>query len=413
MARGAIGHLDADTFYVSAERVRFPRLAGRPAAVLGNQGACVIAKSGEMKAAGVKTGEPIWEAKAKCPEGVYLKRDFRWYEVLSQRMLDTMRGRYPVVEYYSVDEFFFMVPECDYQAEAERARELIWREVGVPVTVGIARSRTLAKLVSDLAKPFGARAVMDQAEEDRLLEGIPVTEITGIAGRRAKRLAPWGIRTCLDFRRADRRLMRGLLTCSGESLWWEINGEPVQPILARRKAHKVISRGGSFGESTDDPRVLYGWLIRNLERLVEELRYHEVRTGRVTVWVAYRSGRAGQGRANLPAPTDRFDTLLESLGPCLRRAWLSGQTATRMHLFAEQLTPRRDRQLGLFDSDFAAKTGMVPAPGEDRISRLKHLINDRHGRFALRSAATLYLEEPYADPTQSFDICDIHGKSCF
>src|SRR5262245_26601363 len=102
-----IGHLDADAFYVAAERVRDSFLCGKPVGVLGNQGACVIAKSYEMKAAGVKTGEPIWEAHAKCPRGVYLKREFRWYEVLSRAMLAVVREFFDQVEYYSVDEFFF------------------------------------------------------------------------------------------------------------------------------------------------------------------------------------------------------------------------------------------------------------------------------------------------------------------
>src|SRR4051794_39033062 len=102
-----IGHLDADCFYVSAERVRYDHLAGKPVGVIGNQGACVIAKSYEMKADGVKTGEPIWEAAKKCPEGIYVKRDFRWYEVLSRLMLDIVKEWSPKVEYYSIDEFFF------------------------------------------------------------------------------------------------------------------------------------------------------------------------------------------------------------------------------------------------------------------------------------------------------------------
>lgn len=402
MSNAAVGHLDADAFYVSAERVRFGRLLGRPTAVLGNQGACVIARSYEMRETGVKVGEPIWEAKEKCPDGVYLKRDFRWYEALSRRMLEVMRTRYPRVEYYSVDEFFFSVPECDYQGEAEQARDLVWREVGVPVTVGIARSRTLAKLISDSAKPFGAKAVLDDAEEERLLAERPVSEITGIAGRRAKRLAPLGIRTCLELRRADRRLVRDVLTCSGETLWWELNGEAVQPIHAQRPAHKVISRGGSFGQSTDDYRVAYGWLVRNLERLVEELHYHEVCAGRLTVWLAYRSGRSGYGQASPTSPSDRFDVLLEPLRACLERAWLPRETATRMHLFAEKLSPRARVQRGLFEPR-----------SPDIASQLKRTVNGRFGRFALRSAATLYLHEPYEDPTWAFDICDIHGKSCF
>src|SRR5438270_4855193 len=103
-----VGHLDADCFYVSAERVRYGELAGAPVGVLGNQGACVIAKSYEMKAAGVGTGMPIWEALVRCPAGVYVKRDFRWYEILSRLMLEIVREVSPRVEYYSIDEFFFL-----------------------------------------------------------------------------------------------------------------------------------------------------------------------------------------------------------------------------------------------------------------------------------------------------------------
>src|SRR5687768_6050871 len=102
-----VAHLDADCFYVSAERVRHPELVGKPVGVLGNNGACVIAKSYEMKAAGVKTGTPIWDAKTLCPDGVYIKRDFHWYETLSRMMLDVVGRHSEKCEYYSIDEFFF------------------------------------------------------------------------------------------------------------------------------------------------------------------------------------------------------------------------------------------------------------------------------------------------------------------
>src|SRR5690242_404225 len=109
----AIGHIDSDCFYVSAERVRDHFLKGKPVGVLGNQGACVIAKSYEMRSAGVTTGMPIWDAIRLCPQGVYVKRDFRWYEVLSRQMLAVVRTFSPRVEYYSVDEFFFeAIPPC-------------------------------------------------------------------------------------------------------------------------------------------------------------------------------------------------------------------------------------------------------------------------------------------------------------
>src|SRR4051812_3091648 len=256
----AVGHLDADCFYVSAERVRDAFLCDKAVGVLGNQGACVIAKSYEMKAAGVGTGMPIWEALVKCPAGVYIKRDFRWYEILSRLMLEAIRDLSPPVEYYSIDEFFFLVTPSrgrTFQEVALMIRDQIWERIRVPVTVGIARTRTLAKLISDTAKPFGALAVLDPAAESALLAERPVTEITGIAGRRAARLQPWGIRTCLALPRADRRLVRSLLTATGEALWWELNGDPVQPIHPQRPLHKALSRGGSFGEPTLAPLVLY------------------------------------------------------------------------------------------------------------------------------------------------------------
>ena len=402
-----IGHLDADCFYVSAERVRHPRLAEAPVGVIGNQGACVIAKSYEMKAAGVKTGMPIWDAIKACPDGLYVKRDFRWYEVLSRLMLDIVREYSPKVEYYSIDEFFFDAtpPRGETpNAYGMRIRDAIWERLQIPVTVGIAQTRTLAKLISDTAKPFGARAVFGRAEEEALLANLPITEVSGIAGRRERRLFPWGVRTCLDFARMDRRLVRQLLTATGEALWWELNGDAVIPIQPRRIPHKMLSRGGSFGEPTDKPQVLFAWLVRNIERLIEELEYHEVLTGRMALWVGYRDGRAGEGRTSLPVPSDRFDSLLEALRPCLRRAWLPRAMAGRMHLFAEDLRPKEQRQLGLFDSGEAVASTMAA---------LKRGVNDKHGRFVLRSAATLPLNAIYSDRANEYDICDVRGKVCF
>jgi DNA polymerase V len=408
-APSAVGFLDADCFYVSAERVRDSFLRKKPVGVLGNQGACVIARSYEMKDAGVDVAMPIWEARAICPEGIYVKRDFRWYEVLSRAMAEVVRGVSSRVEYYSIDEFFFTISPLQgrsFQETALAIREEILAKVGVSVTVGIARTRTLAKLLAKSVKPEGARAMLDREGEEALMADRPVKQITGIAGRRARRLSVWNIETCLDLARADRRLVRELLTASGEALWWELNGEAVTPIRPKRPAHKALSRGGSFGESTLDPIILYAWLIRNLERLIEELEYHAVLAGRLTVWVGYKDGQSGVGQANLALPTDRFDLLLDAARPCLRSAWVRRVPASRMQVIAEHLIPKGQAQLGLFDRPEVARQA-------DDVARLKREINLRHGRFALRSAATLPLVSIYQDTANGYDICDIRGKSCF
>jgi nucleotidyltransferase/DNA polymerase involved in DNA repair len=313
----------------------------------------------------------------------------------------------PKVEYYSVDEFFFEaipLPGKDLQQTAEAIRDRLLQEIGVPATVGIARTRTLAKLISDSAKPFGARAVLGSDDTAALLASQPVTEISGIAGRRERRLLPWGITTCLDLAQADRGLIRELLTASGEALWWELRGDSVLPLLPERPMHEVLSRGGSFGDPVTDPIILWAWLARNLERLIEELEFHQLATGRLTVWIGYRNGQEGSGTVRLAGPSQRFDVLLDAARPCVRRAWRPRIPASRMQVLASDLTDSRRAQLGLFEQ---------PSGRATAIARVKRTINERHGRFVLRSGATLPLYDVYQDAANGYDICDIRGKMCF
>jgi nucleotidyltransferase/DNA polymerase involved in DNA repair len=348
---------------------------------------------------------PIWDAIRLCPLGVYVKRDFRWYEVLSRQMLEVVRGFSPRVEYYSIDEFFFEPPAgADLQQLAEEMRAAILREVGVPATVGIARTKTLAKLVSDKAKPFGALALLGVEAERALLEKLAVTEVSGIADRRAARLEPFGIKTCLDLARADRRLVRWLLTITGEALWYELNGEPVQPFHTERPPHKMLSRGGSLGEAVDRPDRLYAWLVRNLERLVEELEFHVVKAGALSIFIVHKDGSTGFARTLLPGHTDRFDLLLEAAKPALAKAWSPDRPAKRMHVTASQLRRTGCVQLGLFDP---------PAEQARAVAQLKREVNAELGRFTLRSGATLPLADVYRDEAQGYDICDVRGKICF
>jgi hypothetical protein len=272
------------------------------------------------------------------------------------------------------------------------------------VTVGIARTKTLAKLVAETAKPFGARALSGPGAERALLGQLPVTAVSGIAERRAARLAPHGITTCLDLARADRVLVRRLLTVVGEALWYELNGDPVLPLHTDRPPHKMLSRGGSLGESTADSDRLNGWLARNVERLVEELEFHVVRAGALSVYLLHKDGAEGLGRFTFASPADRFDLLLEAAQVCFRRAWVPGLAATRMHVTASQLKRPGHCQLGLFDP---------PEAQARAVAQLKREVNEALGRFTLRSGATLPLYDVYRDEAQSYDICDVRGKLCF
>jgi len=397
-----IGHLDADCFYVSCERVRHRFLRGQAVGVLGNQGACIIAKSYEMKARGVTTGMPIWDALPLCPEGIFIKRDFEWYEVLSRQMLEIVRSSSPAVEYYSIDEMFFDAQGMSLD-DAKSLQQRLLSQTAVPVSVGVAATKILAKLASTSGKPFGCVYAVGDAVVRRLLHDRPVDKITGVGrGSRAK-LESYGIRTCEDFAQADRRLIRRLLTKRGEDLWWELNGTPALPLNTTRTAHKNLSRGGSLGMATADPERLTGWVARNAERLVEALDYHGVYCEQLAMSLGFKDGGSAARQTSLAA-TAGFQSLYLASLRLLASCWPAGRVVSYMHLIAEKLTARQDAQRNLFgESD----------PRQQASDRVKRSINQRLGRFAIRSGATLPLDDIYRDATNSHDICDVYGKTCF
>jgi nucleotidyltransferase/DNA polymerase involved in DNA repair len=415
-----IGHLDADCFYVSCERVRFPCLRKQPVGVLGNQGVFVIAKSYELKQQGVPTGMAIKEAAHLCPEAIFVKRDFRWYEEVSRRMLGCVTAVSPRVEFYSIDECFFdagLLPRItlkkgtgsagacplfqDFQQAALLLQRHIFDRVGVPVSVGISRSRTLAKLVSKTVKPFGCETVLEPAEIAALLENMPVKQITGVGRRSEAKLAAHNIRTCAQFVQADRRLIRKLLTKSGEDLWWELRGEAVVPIVTTRPRHHCVSRGGWLGVPVTTEKRLVAWLVRHIERLVEALNFHEYVCSRMGLQLEVKNmGYVGDSATLLEA-TSSSELLIPAGKELLDRLWAPGMTVTRMHVMADRLAVRGEQQMSLF------------RPPDRQIDRIKAMVNERCGRFVLRSAETLPLEDIYRDTANEYDICDIYGKSCF
>ncbi|MBL8822131.1 MAG: nucleotidyltransferase [Planctomycetia bacterium] len=389
------GHVDVDAFYASAAQVRNPFLMGKPLGVLSNQAYFVIAKSLELKKYGVKTGEPLPDAIAKCPHAIFVKRDFAWYNALSDRFHAFMRKMVsPVCEEYSVDECFFVMPQYeDASTFAEKVRGLVKKYIGLPVTVGLGRSKTLAKLISDTAKPNGAKAVLTEAEEHKLLGNLAVTEVSGIAGRRARRMEPYGIKTCLDYINTPVARIRQILTVEGAKLWNELRGDPVSKVQTERQRYKILTRGGSIGSATNKPDRAWAFVVKNLERLIEELHRHQLKTGRVEFHLEQRSYdyqmyHFGTG-SNLEAPTDRFDLLVEVFEQLFRRTYQRHLLVSRMHLLAHRLESAATAQRGLFDP---------PDEPERTLAVTKRRINTDVSRFAIRSGATLPIKDWYDDP---------------
>ncbi len=398
--RGIIGHIDADCFYVSCERVREPSLFGKPVGVLGNQGASVIARSYEMREYGIKTGTPVWEAKKVCPHAVYVKRDFAWYEVLSKQLWTMMKEVSRQVEYYSIDEFFFDASDlpiyfnCSMAEAVRKLQSKVRADVGVDVSIGISQSRTPAKLASDANKPYGTFVGLDEAAIRGLRVENPVSEICGIARRSDQKLASLQIRTCEDYVNADRKLIRRTLHKPGEDIYWELQGYAVRPILTDRPTRLHIARGGSLRGTVSSKERIEGWLARNVERLAEAMFDLELVASRVTLELASKHGGVWRQTADLGSYTSDVTTILRVVTDSLNYLWNGSINATHMHVVAGDLMFASQSQLSLFD----------PNANGSSITKLLKQATDKFGRFSIRHANTLGVNDMYSDGAEQKEI---------
>ena len=400
-----LGHIDADCFYVSCERVRDPRLINKPVGVLSNQGACVIARSYEIRPHGVKVGMPIWDAKKLSPDAIYIKRDFQWYGVLSSAMQKVLKQFSDTVEYYSIDESFVDFGEFkgDWQKLALDIQDQMLKQVGMPTSVGISLSKTLAKIASDHNKPFGTTIVKPDDLEN-FVGSVHVSEIPGIGRKLFSRLEGIGVKTCADYVNQDQFNIKRLLHKPGEEIWYELQGKAILPVRSIRPERKNLSRGGSLWGHHKDPKYIWCFILRNLERLADSLWSHEMETLTLLIILVSSDGYVFKSVQTLPDYTSSYGLLLDAVKKGFIKIFHQGQVYCQSHLIAENLRPIKGKQLNMFEVDDEKQRKLV---------KVKKLLNDKFGIFTARSASTQYAPSVFKDEASYYEISDVEGKFCF
>ncbi|MEO5346483.1 MAG: Y-family DNA polymerase [Magnetococcus sp. YQC-9] len=249
--------IDGNNFYVSCERIFDPRLLERPVVVLSNNDGCVVARSNEVKALGIKMGEPWFRLRELAWQHgiIALSSNYALYGDMSQRMMSLLGQFTPHQEVYSIDECFL-----DLGADCIQATALGWtmknevaRCLGVPVGVGIASTKTLAKLANHVAKKRSEYAGvcnlnnLDERQQEALLASIDVGEVWGVGGRSAVRLRNLGIGTVLDLQRVNTRLLRRRFSVVMERIVYELNGMPCLSLEEVVPPRQRIQAARSFG----------------------------------------------------------------------------------------------------------------------------------------------------------------------
>lgn len=265
---------DCDSFYASCERVARPDLAGRPIVVLSNNDGCIVARSKEAKQLGIPMGEPEFEIRPllKKHNVAVFSSNYTLYGDLSHRVMLTLGTVTPSVEVYSIDEAFLPLSgplAANADSLARLARERCARWLGLPVSIGIAPTRVLAKIATRLAKKSGSGVfnLLHSEDIDPILASVVVGDIWGVGRRGAFKLKSQGIHNALQMKQARPQLIRKLLTVCGLNIQMELNGIPAikEDVPA---THSAVISSRSLG-----------YKVKNYQPLAEAAAFHAARAG--------------------------------------------------------------------------------------------------------------------------------------
>lgn len=257
------GLVDCNNFYASCERVFNPSLNGRPVIVLSNNDGCVIARSNEAKALGIAMGAPAFQIKELIERHKVnvFSSNYTLYGDMSARVMSVLAAFAPEIEIYSIDEAFVDFSGIhDLQKTGENIVSKVTRSTGIPVSLGIAPTKTLAKIANKFAKKYAAyrRVCIIDTEEKRIkaLEMTEIGDVWGIGRRLADKLAKQGVKTALDFTRLPVSWVRKNMTVTGERTWKELHGESCISMESVPPERKQICTSRSFGTLLSDPDTI-------------------------------------------------------------------------------------------------------------------------------------------------------------
>jgi DNA polymerase V len=268
-----IAMVDCNSFYASCEQVFRPDLLGKPVVVLSNNDGCVIAANKEAKTlAHIPMFEPVFKIKDQLIKNkvVFFSSNYTLYGEMSQRVMNILTSFSPQVEVYSIDESFLDLFGMEYISlhnYGHQIKDRIYRETGLPVGVGIATTKVLAKLANKISKKVASNnhVFVIDSEKKRIeaLQWAKISDVWGIGRKHAKRLQNIGVHTAYDFTQLPLAWVRKEMTVVGERIWREMKGESCLEFTVLPKPKKGIGTAKSFGQKLED-----------LERIEEACAYY-------------------------------------------------------------------------------------------------------------------------------------------
>jgi len=388
--------IDCNNFYASCERVFNPELEGKPVVVLSNNDGCIIARSNEAKALGIKMGEPYFRCKPLIERHLVrvFSSNYALYGDMSQRVMEILSHLEPEVEIYSIDEAFFRLPQANEESLLENGRNIratVKKLVGIPVSIGYGPTKTLAKVANRIAKKHpehGGVFVLPDEGLDALLATIEVGDVWGIGRRQTQKLFACGISTALDLKNGNDTWLRKHLTVTGLRTAMELRGISCLPLEESPPPRKSVTSSRSFGQPVTDLAWLREALSSYIAIAAQKLRVEDLKTGCVQVYLTTNRFREGEPQyANsktitLPIHTSSTLDLIHYADEVLRQLYRPGYAYKKVGVVLMDLVSAGHVQAHLF---------LIPPKGQEALMGAMDQINRRWGRDTLHSAAAGFL----------------------
>ncbi len=351
-----IALVDCNNFFVSCERLFNPRLIRRPVVVLSNNDGCIIARSQESKDLGIPMGAPYfqWADFLKTHDVAICSSNFALYGDLSHRVMQTLANLSPDIEIYSIDEAFLHIGGKPLQhCRMIRAKVLQW--TGIPVSIGIAPTKTLAKVANHIAKknPVHKGVYFPSSQElNAVLDQLDTVEIWGIGRKTASYLATKGIHTAGSLRDLPDIWVKKNLSVTGLRTVWELQGTPCSDLEEVASPKQTIMTSRSFGQPVTTQEHLLEAICTYTARGAEKLREE----GSMASWLQVFTLIGGHAHVTLPEPTDYTPTLLEYASRAIRSIFRPGVAYKKAGILLGGLVPACRYQSDLFTSQDPATT---------------------------------------------------------
>ena len=383
-----IALIDCDSFFVSCERKLNPELKGIPVSVVSGERGCVIARSREAKALGSPMGIPLFQAVEKYPECIYISANHYAYTKISATVMQILKEYSPNVQVYSIDEAFVdftgltKLYKKNYFKLAYEIQQRILKEVDIPVSIGVGKTKTIAKLASDKSKNTSTHiSLVGKSKLRDVLRYTDIQEVWGIGRKLGVKLRGLGVRTAYDYILRDDSWIKTRFGKNGLAIKSELLGIMVSPISNEIELPKSISDTKSFLEFTSDLQFLKNELSIHIHDVCTRLRKINCKASTIGVILKTKDFRTLYSKVQVAVPINFEFEISKYAFPVLEKMFSSDTLYRSVGIVLEDFNLCSQEQLILFDTDTKREQ-------KEKLGKSLDKLEQKFGRNIVRTGFT-------------------------